>query len=87
MSPHKKASDDTGYAPQGPPPPPEPAMTLSQYQSQQEFFLGQVKALKQMFEESPLRKYIVMAGVSALIALVLEGLHIIWLGIRFVGKF
>lgn len=66
---------------------PEPLMTASQYQSQQTHFLEMVQTLKKMFEESPLRKYIIMAGVSALVAVIIEAAHMIWLAWRYIGKF
>jgi hypothetical protein len=68
-------------------PPKEPTMTASQYQSQQLFFREQVQSFKELFEDSTLAKWIVMAGISGLVAAVLEALHMIWLAARYVWKF
>ena len=62
-------------------------MTASQFQNQQAFFLDQVKALKQMFEESPLRKWIIMAGASGIVIAAIELLRMLWAIWRYVGKF
>jgi hypothetical protein len=55
-----------------PAPAPEPQMTVTQYQSLQDFFFGQVERFKRMFESSTLAKYIVMAGISGVVVGVIE---------------
>jgi hypothetical protein len=57
-----------------PPQPPkdEPQMSAAQYQSQQEFFFGQVERFKKLFEDSTLAKYIMMAGIGGVVIAVIE---------------
>jgi hypothetical protein len=86
MSADSKKKSTVGYVPPDTIAP-EPMMTASQYQNQQTYFLEMVQTLKNMFEESPLRKYIIMAGVSALIAVIIEIAHVAWLAWRYLGKF
>jgi hypothetical protein len=69
MSPSKK--EGLGYSPAT-----EPRLTPGEYQDMAMFF-------KQFLEGSPLRKWIILAGVGAGI----EVLHIIWLAIRYLLKF
>jgi hypothetical protein len=97
MSAERKKSGNDGYIPNKPPPketpatdqgaPKEPMMTASQYQSQQLFFREQVQSFKELFEDSMLAKWIIMAGISGLVVAVLELARIIWLVIRYEGKF
>ena len=53
-----------------------PLLTLRQMQETVEFF-------KKTFEDSPLAKWIVLAGLGALI----EMLHVGWLAVRYIWKF
>jgi hypothetical protein len=53
----------------------EPRLTVSQYQSMGLFF-------KQLMD-SPLKWAIIAAGIGA----VIEGLHVLWLAARYLGRF
>jgi hypothetical protein len=53
-----------------------PSLTFSQFQEIAQFF-------KQYLEESPLRKWIILAGVGGLVELI----HTVWLAIRYLAKF
>jgi hypothetical protein len=63
--------DGKGYAAAGQP----PRLTLSEYQEIGQFF-------KQLID-SPLRWAIIAAGVGAIV----EGLHVFWLAVRYLGHF
>jgi hypothetical protein len=47
----------------------------------------QAEFFKQLFEESSLPKYVKLAGVSALLALLLEFVRMIWLIVRYTKGF
>jgi hypothetical protein len=79
MSARKK--EGTGYTSAEPPPAPEPGrFTAAEIQDLGYFF-------KKFLEDTPLRKWIVLSGLGAIIAAALELIHLIWLLLRYVGKF
>ena len=71
MSPKPRA-----YRPTEPPEPARVNMTLDELHSMLERF-------KKLFEDSPLAKWIVLAGVGGLVELV----HTLWLAARYMWKF
>ena len=73
MSPNDK--DAGGFNPSGP-----PRLTPEEFQSIALFF-------KQFLESTPLKKWIILAGLFAVLTFVLEAIRMAWLAIRFLAKF
>jgi hypothetical protein len=49
--------------------------------------IDEIERIKKLFEDSPLAKYIILAGVFAVLAFALELLHTLWLAARYLFKF
>ena len=79
MSGKKKAG--TGYTSPEPLPPSEPARyTASEIQDLGYFF-------KKFLEDTPLKKWIILSGLGAIVGALLELIHVVWLAVRYLAKF
>ena len=74
------ANRPRGYRPTEEPGPPRLNMTVDEMHSM-------LARFKELFEDSKLAKYIILAGVFALLTFALELLHTVWLAARYFLKF
>ena len=77
MSANKKdgGGDGLGVSPSGP-----ARLTPEEFQSIGLFF-------KQILESSPLKTWIILAGLFAVLSFALDVIRMIWLAIRYFGRF